>query len=155
MYCALRKLGLGTKHLKDYGHGLSHHLAGYLWVMETNLWGDFKAIICITNLEDMTLEAIRAYLDTSAGGLKNSPRVAKHTTLWAEIVLFMTVAILQMNLYAMLEGKGGYAVSKWERRRIDWAELMAEALQRELSTKRKKPTAALLVLFGFILPAPS
>ena len=40
-----------------------HQLSGYLRVLATEPWADVEAAFATINVEEMTLEAIRAYLD--------------------------------------------------------------------------------------------
>ena len=47
-----------------------HQLHGYLWVLSTDPWADVEVALSTINLEEITAEAIRAYLDLPNGGIK-------------------------------------------------------------------------------------
>ena len=67
-----------------------------------------------------------------------------HSELLQEFsVLFMTVALLHLNVHSMPRGKGSLVVIEFEGQRIDWAEWTAESILREISANRKKPVQAL------------
>ena len=58
-------------------------------------------------------------------------------------VLFLMVAILHMNPYAMPKGKVSLLIVEFTSHMIDWAEWMAESILREIAANRKKPVPAL------------
>ena len=117
----------------------------YLRVMATDPWADVEATLVTINVEDITTEAIHAYMDLQIGGIKDvetldEQRIAAYyreysnkskkykamggqSDLFKEFsVLFMTVVMLHMNLYVMLKGKACLLVSELEGHKIDWTE---------------------------------
>ena len=94
------------------------------------------------NVEEMTVEGVWAYLNFLAGAMKEvetldlewltaysdeySVFANAYKTLggWTDIfiefwVLFMSVALLQHNPYAMFKGKGSMLIAEFEGTRID------------------------------------
>ena len=47
-----------------------HQLSGYLRVLATEPWANVEAAFATINVEEMTQEAIQAYLDLPNGGVK-------------------------------------------------------------------------------------
>ena len=47
-----------------------HQLSGYLQVLATDSWADVEAGLSTINIAEITVEAIRAYLDLLDGGIK-------------------------------------------------------------------------------------
>ena len=133
-------------------------LSGYLRVLAMDPWADVEAILATINVEEITEEAIRAYLDLPEGGFKDveiltheritayygdfSTTSQTYKTLGVQSdllkefsVLFMTVGFLHLNVNAMPRGKGNYLVVEFKGQRIDWAEWMAESILREIAEK--------------------
>ena len=117
-------------------------------------------------MEEITPEAIQAYLDLPDRGLKDvemlkheriSAYYGEYSTLsktyktlggqsdlfneWS--VLFMTVAFLHQNAYTMPRGKGSLFIAEFQGHRIYWVQWTAESILREIAANRKKPVPAL------------
>ena len=128
-------------------------------------------------MAEITPEAIRAYLDLPPGGIKDigmlkhdsvaayygdySATAKSYKTTGGESdlfkewsVLFMTVAFLQVNPYAMPRGKASLLIAEFEGTRIDWAEWTAESILREIAANRRKPVPALAHWLAILSPPP-
>mgnify|MGYP000474008302 FL=1 len=143
-----------------------HQLSGYLRVLATDPWADIEAALATINVAEITAEAIRAYLDLPDGEIKDMEMLSHeritayygdfsttsktYKTLGGQSellkefsVLFMTVALLHLNVHSMPRGKGSLLVAEFEGQRVDWAEWTAESILREIVPNRKRPVTAL------------
>ena len=103
-------------------------LSGYLRVLATDPWADVEAALATINVEEVTVEAIRAYLDLPDGGVKDvemltheritayygdfSTTSKTYKTLGGQLellkefsILIMMVALLHQNVHTMPRGK--------------------------------------------------
>ena len=150
----------------------------YLRVLATDPLADVEAAQATINVEEITVEAIRAYLDLPDGGVKDVEMLTHEriTAYYGDLsttsktyktiggqsellkefsVLFMTLALLHLNINAMPRGKGSLLVAEFEGQRIDWAEWTAESILREIAANLKKPVTALTYWLAiFSPPAP-
>ena len=138
---------------------------------------DVEAALAMINVEEISSEVVQAYLDLFASDIKeveplDHGRIAAHfgeyyTTskmyktmggsidLFKEFsALFMSVAMLHQNLYAMPKAKGSLLILEFEGHRIDWANWTRESILREIVVNRKKPIMALAHWLAILSPPP-
>ena len=118
-----------------------HQLHGYLRVFATDTWADVEVAPSTIHLEEITAEAIRAHLDLPNSDIKemeilnherimayfgeNSTKYKTYNTMGGQSelfkefsVLFMTVAMLHMNQYAMPKGKESLLIAEFKGDRL-------------------------------------
>ena len=98
----------------------------------------------IKEVEMLTQSQIAAYYGDYSTTSKTYKTLGGQSELFKDwLVLFMRVALLHQNPYAMPRGKGSILVAEFEGQRIDRVEWTAQSIIREIEANQKKPVTSL------------
>jgi hypothetical protein len=152
-------------------------LVGYLRVALATPWANLEEALAQVDIDDLSTEAVRAFLDLPEGGSSNIGMYTdavlteyfgeySSTTKYFLITTRQSEAfkeyaafcaqwmLLQTMPMAVTKVRGNLIIAGWENRDLDWAAITSTALIREATASRKNWVTALAYWLGLFYPPP-